>query len=351
MRRREALVRLGQMTLLVSVSSIPISCGSGGETAGVVGAAAGTGLKERNMTLPLVNEDDTLGDLYITTATEFDHTHSFIIPEVDLPVVANETASTTRAYGYGTSDTSTSTAMDTTTSESTTTSSETSTSGSTTENSISYTTGVTGDHAHTVVLTDDELTRIAEGETVETITTVEAGHAHLVTINRYGIRDIEVESSSTGGHSHTLFVNSKDASFPPEEGVTLISEVTADHSHSVVLTQENLEQIAMGQTVTVESSEEGGHTHTFEIRKVSIKDTDVVSSVNGGHTHSITVLANDIATKQDEGVGYTTSDEMGHSHFVSISGFNLQSLAQGSRISVFSSSSAGHSHTFSIQLA
>jgi hypothetical protein len=202
-----------------------------------------------------------------------------------------------------------------------------------------------------VFLTEEELTRIAMGETVETFTSVDAGHAHRVTINRYGYRDVEVESSETAGHSHTLFVNGKEVLFPPEEGVTLESEVSEDHFHTVTLSKADLERIALGDTVTVESSVDGGHSHLFEIRKIVFQDTEVVSSVNGGHTHSITVLANDVIAKQEEGVGYTSSFDMGHSHFVSISGANLKALARGNRVSVFSSSSAGHTHTFSIQLA
>jgi hypothetical protein len=76
-------------------------------------------------------------------------------------------------------------------------------------------------------------------------------------------------SSVTNGHTHTVCVESTDLTTPPANGVTFTTSVTEDHTHTVSLTQTQLQTIAMGQEVTVPTSVNAGHMHTFMIVKTA----------------------------------------------------------------------------------
>jgi hypothetical protein len=64
-------------------------------------------------------------------------------------------------------------------------------------------------------------------------------------------------------------VESTDLTTPPAKGVTFTTSVAEDHTHTVTLTQAQLQTIAMGQEVTVPTSVTDGHMHTFMVVKTA----------------------------------------------------------------------------------
>lgn len=76
------------------------------------------------------------------------------------------------------------------------------------------------------------------------------------------------ESSVTGAHSHTLAVPETDVQRPLERGVTLETSSEEGHTHFVDLTRFELEAINFGQSVTRETTEMNGHSHTFTFSRV-----------------------------------------------------------------------------------
>jgi hypothetical protein len=89
--------------------------------------------------------------------------------------------------------------------------------------------------------------------------------------------ELSFTSSVVGGHQHgvTLEVSSLQSS--PPEGVTRTTTVEQGHSHQLTLSEADLDALAAGQTLTLETSLEQSHTHAFELR-------NAVSSSSPGPT-------------------------------------------------------------------
>jgi hypothetical protein len=78
---------------------------------------------------------------------------------------------------------------------------------------------------------------------------------------------VQTTSTVAFGHTHTLCVPTADLTSPPAGGATYTSS-GPDPTHTVALTQAQLQSIEGGQTVTVTSSVANSHTHDFAIRKM-----------------------------------------------------------------------------------
>jgi hypothetical protein len=77
---------------------------------------------------------------------------------------------------------------------------------------------------------------------------------------------LQTTSTVAFGHTHTFCVPTADLTNPPASGATYTSS-GPDPTHTVTLTQGQLQSIQSGQTVTVTSSVNGNHTHDFAIHK------------------------------------------------------------------------------------
>lgn len=73
-------------------------------------------------------------------------------------------------------------------------------------------------------------------------------------------------STVTDNHTHTLCVPTTDLTSPPAAGKTYTTSVTLMHSHTVTLTQAQLQSIEGGTAVTVMTS--GPAAHNFTITKM-----------------------------------------------------------------------------------
>jgi len=72
-----------------------------------------------------------------------------------------------------------------------------------------------------------------------------------------------------GGHTHDFTVQNTDLATPPAAGVSGNSSPYDDdgHTHTVSLTQADLQNIQNGQTVTKQSGTTNSHMHTFDFKK------------------------------------------------------------------------------------
>jgi hypothetical protein len=78
-----------------------------------------------------------------------------------------------------------------------------------------------------------------------------------------GAQDLTFTSSQVQSHTHDFTLSTADIDHPPGAGVDGDTTLSASHVHHVTLTQAQLTQIANGQTVMVQTSSTGGHTHSF----------------------------------------------------------------------------------------
>ena len=80
---------------------------------------------------------------------------------------------------------------------------------------------------------------------------------------------VQTTSSVALSHTHTLCVPSTDLADPQAGGMTYTTS-GPDPTHTVTLTQAQLQAIEAGQTVNVTTSVAASHTHDFAIRKTSV---------------------------------------------------------------------------------
>lgn len=80
-----------------------------------------------------------------------------------------------------------------------------------------------------------------------------------------GCDGLDATSSVAQGHTHTLCVPRTDLTSPPAGGMTYTTS-GPDPTHTVTLTQAQLEAIESGQTVQVTTSVANGHTHDFVLQ-------------------------------------------------------------------------------------
>ena len=95
---------------------------------------------------------------------------------------------------------------------------------------------------------------------------------------------IQPTSTVTNGHNHMLCVLATDLSNPPSGGVVYTTTISQSHTHDVALTQGMLQQIAVGQVVTVTTSVSqttGGHTHDFMIQLAPGTNLDAAVTTTG----------------------------------------------------------------------
>jgi len=74
-------------------------------------------------------------------------------------------------------------------------------------------------------------------------------------------------SSVTGGHHHTFSIDDADVATPPAAGLNGSTSTDAGHSHSVTISQDQLAQVGMGQSVKV-TTNASSHTHVFTFLKI-----------------------------------------------------------------------------------
>ena len=74
---------------------------------------------------------------------------------------------------------------------------------------------------------------------------------------------ISETSTVTNSHTHTLCVLTSDLTSPPAAGVTYMTSTSAGHSHTVALTQLQLQDIESGKSVTVPTSSPAPHNFTI----------------------------------------------------------------------------------------
>lgn len=77
------------------------------------------------------------------------------------------------------------------------------------------------------------------------------------------------ESSIKDGHNHTITILFVNVNNPPAEGNTITSSENSNHTHTIMLTQNDFQDLADGATITVLSSLSSGnyssHSHSFSI--------------------------------------------------------------------------------------
>jgi hypothetical protein len=70
-------------------------------------------------------------------------------------------------------------------------------------------------------------------------------------------------SSNVQGHTHDFSIDLVDLTSPPVAGLSGDTTVSLGHTHTVSLSQSELQEIEAGQTISKDTSSVQGHTHNF----------------------------------------------------------------------------------------
>ena len=75
-------------------------------------------------------------------------------------------------------------------------------------------------------------------------------------------------SSTVSQHHHTFTLDDSAIAAPPSAGVSGDSSTDGGHSHTVTISADQLSQVAMGGSVEITCGASGGHTHVFTFVKI-----------------------------------------------------------------------------------
>jgi len=73
--------------------------------------------------------------------------------------------------------------------------------------------------------------------------------------------------STVQGHSHTVTLTQSEVQSPPSGGISRATSSSQGHSHTFAMTQAELQSVNGGSTIMVTDSIVLGHSHTYEIKK------------------------------------------------------------------------------------
>ena len=76
-------------------------------------------------------------------------------------------------------------------------------------------------------------------------------------------------SNVVGDHPHTFGIDMGAIDMPPTTGVSGLSNVVENHSHSVVVSSAQLSSVSAGQTVEVTTGTADGHAHLFTFLRLT----------------------------------------------------------------------------------
>lgn len=74
-------------------------------------------------------------------------------------------------------------------------------------------------------------------------------------------------SSTDQGHSHTVIISQSEIENPPAGGISRSTSSSDGHTHTFSMTQAELQSVKSGNTVEVSDSVVSGHSHTYQITK------------------------------------------------------------------------------------
>jgi hypothetical protein len=151
--------------------------------------------------------------------------------------------------------------------------------------------------------------------------------------------------SDQTGHSHTIVIPDADIA---AGGAHAYTSSNTGHTHQVSFSESDVDYLAVGCAVTVESSEDAGHRHVWRVSYPDLSsDISRTSTIDAtGHTHRVTIPAGDL--NQPVGVhNYTTTSGSGHTHEVTLTQLQLVELSECDSITAETTpDGTGHTHSF-----
>jgi hypothetical protein len=169
-------------------------------------------------------------------------------------------------------------------------------------------------------------------------------------------------------HGHKLVVSPADVAAGVEKTYSI--QGAAGHDHFVTITSAQFTQLGAGNTIEVMSTNTAGHMHTVTITcsapllpsEEAGADADVGADVDAGtaacangaqataisrnHGHSLTVPKADVAAAAPK--TYSIQGTASHDHQVSLAAADFASLKAGQSITVMSSLAFSHVHTVTV---
>lgn len=158
-------------------------------------------------------------------------------------------------------------------------------------------------------------------------------------------------------HGHALTVSSEDVA----AGVAKTYSIkgAAGHDHHVTLGAADFAALALGGSITVNSTTDAGHAHAVTVTCAATPDVDAgtatndaapavcpngatASVISANHGHALVVPTADVAAAIAK--TYSIKGTSSHNHDVSLTPAHFAQLATGATITVTSTNVAGHMH-------
>ncbi|MFO0737119.1 MAG: hypothetical protein U0270_14620 [Labilithrix sp.] len=134
-------------------------------------------------------------------------------------------------------------------------------------------------HDHRVTLTAADFAALAIGTSITVSSTTAGAHAHPVTVHCATTPDTDAGRTSDAGaaicpdgatataisanHGHALAVPTEDVAAGIERTYSI--KGTSSHDHIVTLTPDHFARLASGATISVTSTNAGGHAHIVKV--------------------------------------------------------------------------------------
>ena len=132
-------------------------------------------------------------------------------------------------------------------------------------------------HDHRVTVGAADFAALAAGGSVTVNSTTDAGHAHAVTVTCAATPDADAGTDAapavcpngatasviSANHGHAIVVPTADVAAAAPKTYSI--KGTSSHDHDVSLTPAHFAQLATGATITVTSTNVGGHMHVVKV--------------------------------------------------------------------------------------
>lgn len=152
-----------------------------------------------------------------------------------------------------------------------------------------------------------------------------------------------ISTTSNGDHSHPLVIPPEDVAAGLAEKTYTLEDGGTGHTHTVTLTAYDFLYLGGGNSTTVASTMDEGHSHQCNLA-CSAGPVCLTSTDNGDHSHPLVIPGEDVTAGYAEKTYPLEDGGTGHTHMVTLTAYDFLYLQSGAGTTIVSTMDEGHSH-------